>query len=98
MIKYGIHRRVKELYTNPNLRIVHIITAPQAWVHDTPCCDEMLLKEDIRENWEDMHSAWGDDDDHEDSSPKLRVMSSEEFLMEAAQDRHYPELGEQVYK
>ncbi len=96
--------RVKVLYgTTRGEKVVSIVygvddAKPMAWQHATPCCDEPLLDADVRENWEDIRSAWGDDDDHDDDTPEMRVMSEEEFLMESSQDQHYPELGEQVYK
>jgi hypothetical protein len=95
--------RIKVLYSTVREGQTHIVSSidwaePEAWQHGTPCCDEPLLDADVRENWDEVRSAWDDDDDHPDTDPELRVMSEEEFLMESAQDRHYPALGEQVYK
>lgn len=94
--------RVKVLYSTVREGKACVVSSidaePEAWQHATPCCDEPLLDADVRENWDEVRSAWDDDDDHPDVDPELRVMSEEEFLMECQQDRHYPELGEQVYK
>tara|TARA_R110000868_G_scaffold75576_3_gene217861 strand:+ start:221 stop:553 length:333 start_codon:yes stop_codon:yes gene_type:complete len=107
--------RVKALYhTLQDGRVVSVVydvdnAKPAAWVHETPCCDERLLKEDIRENWSDIRSAWDSDDDVDTDLDftsgqynldftAVRVMSANEFLMESAQDRLYPELGDVVYK
>ena len=71
----------------------------QVWQHNTPMTDEQLLGAELRECWEEVRSAWDDDDDHPDAADysDMRVMSEAEFLLEAVQDRHYVELGDQVY-
>ena len=41
----------------------------------------------------------GDDEvESEVSESGMHTLTEEEFLMECQQDRHYPELGEQVYQ
>lgn len=72
-----------------------------AWQHNTPMTDETLLAEAMHEAWRECRSAWDDDDDHPDAPEYFegfRVLTDAEFLLEAVQDRHYPELGNKVYE
>ena len=71
-----------------------------AWQHNTPMTDETLLAEAMHEAWRECRSAWDDDDDLVEAPEYFegfRVLTDAEFLLEAAQDRHYPELGDKVY-
>ena len=73
----------------------------QAWQHNTPMTDETLLAEAMHEAWRECRSAWDDDDDLVEAPEYFegfRVLTDAEFLLESAQDRHYPELGDKVYE
>jgi len=80
-------------------RVIDVSPTLQVWQHNTPMAHEQLLGAEMRECWEEVRSAWDDDDDHPDAPDysDMRVMSEAEFLLEAAQDDHYVELGNQVY-
>lgn len=80
-------------------KVCDVSPTPQMWQHNTPMTDEQLLGAELRECWEEVRSAWDDDDDHPDAADysDMRVMSEGEFLLEAAQDDNYVELGNQVY-
>jgi len=78
-----------------------VVRNKQAWQRNTPMTDEVLLSEAMHEAWRECRSAWDDDDDLVDAPEYVegfRVLTDAEFLLEAVQDRHYVELGDQVYE
>ena len=91
-------------------RIVHEVGVKAVWVEGTTevSVDAFMRNRglldslDLRLLQDQLGSIdAGDDDvlyDDEVSESGMHTLTEEEFLMECQQDRHYPELGEQVYQ
>ena len=89
-------------------RVVHEVGVPNAWTDgatevgvDQFMQDRGLLDSlDLRLMQDQLGSIdVGDDEVESDevNESGMHVMTEEEFLLECQQDRHYVELGEQVY-
>jgi len=90
-------------------RIVSEVHVKAVWVEGTTEVGvdrfmqerELLDSLDLRLLQDQLGSIDAGDDEIESEvseSAGMHVMTEEEFLMECQQDRHYPELGEQVYQ
>jgi hypothetical protein len=88
-------------------RIVSEVRVPEAWTEGTTevgvdqfMQDRGLLDSlDLRLLQDQICTDDGDDllYDDEVNESGMHTLTEEEFLLECQQDRHYPELGEQVY-
>jgi len=89
-------------------RIVHEVGVKAVWVEGTTEVSVdafmhhrgLLDSLDLRLLQDQLGSIDAGDDEVESevSESGMHTLTEEEFLMECQQDRHYPELGEQVYQ
>jgi len=87
-------------------RIVHEVVGVRAVEGTTEVSVDAFMRNrglldslDLRLLQDQLGSIDADDEvESEVSESGMHTLTEEEFLMECQQDRHYPELGEQVYQ